>query len=89
MHQMRISTNKVSSVMLRPKMLKILINCENCKRAGKPHQIACHEIEPNPSKDRFMHEEDNPSFWCIWCIKISIVLVLHFNPWVEASASGL
>jgi hypothetical protein len=25
----------------------------------------------------------------IWCIKISIVLVLHFNPWVEASAGGL
>jgi hypothetical protein len=26
---------------------------------------------------------------CIWCIKIGIVLVLHFNPWVEASAGGL
>ena len=25
----------------------------------------------------------------IWCIKISIVLTLHFNPWVEASAGGL
>jgi hypothetical protein len=25
----------------------------------------------------------------IWCIKIGIVLVLHFNPWVEASAGGL
>jgi hypothetical protein len=28
----------------------------------------------------------------IWCIKIAligIVLVLHFNPWVEASAGGL
>jgi hypothetical protein len=24
-----------------------------------------------------------------WCIKIGIVLVLHFNPWVEASAGGL
>jgi hypothetical protein len=24
----------------------------------------------------------------IWCIKIGIVLVLHFN-WVEASAGGL
>jgi hypothetical protein len=22
----------------------------------------CHEIEPNPSKDRAMHEGDNPSF---------------------------
>jgi hypothetical protein len=25
----------------------------------------------------------------IWCIKIGIVLVLHFNPWVKASAGGL
>ena len=25
----------------------------------------------------------------IWCIKIGNVLVLHFNPWVEASAGGL
>jgi hypothetical protein len=25
----------------------------------------------------------------IWCIKIVNVLVLHFNPWVEASAGGL
>jgi hypothetical protein len=25
----------------------------------------------------------------IWCSKIGIVLVLHFNPWVEASAGGL
>jgi hypothetical protein len=25
----------------------------------------------------------------IWRIKIDIVLVLYFNPWVEASASGL
>jgi hypothetical protein len=25
----------------------------------------------------------------IWCIKIIIVLVLYFNPWVEASAGGL
>jgi hypothetical protein len=25
----------------------------------------------------------------IWCIKTGIVLVLQFNPWVEASAGGL
>jgi hypothetical protein len=37
-------------------------NCENCKRAEK-NQILCHDIEPNPSKDRAMHEGDNPSFW--------------------------
>jgi hypothetical protein len=26
------------------------------------NQILCHEIEPNPSKDRAVHEGDNPSF---------------------------
>jgi hypothetical protein len=26
------------------------------------NQISCHEIEPNPSKNRAMHEGDNPSF---------------------------
>jgi hypothetical protein len=26
---------------------------------------------------------------CIWGIKIGIVLVVHFIPWVEASAGGL
>jgi hypothetical protein len=28
----------------------------------RKYQILCHEIEPNPSKDRSMHEGDNPSF---------------------------
>jgi hypothetical protein len=36
---------------------------ENCKRAKKEKKkkknILCHEIEPNPSKDRAMHEGDN------------------------------
>jgi hypothetical protein len=27
-----------------------------------PNQILCHEIEPNLSKDRAMHEGYNPSF---------------------------
>jgi hypothetical protein len=35
MHQMRISTNKVSSVMLRPKKFEIRTNWENCERAEK------------------------------------------------------
>ena len=34
------------------------------KISGKcrKNQFLCHEIEPNPSKDRAMHEGDNPSF---------------------------
>jgi hypothetical protein len=45
---------------------------ENCVRAKKKKtkknkkqtnkQILCHGIEPNPSKDRAMHDGDNPSF---------------------------
>ena len=37
MHQMRISTNQVSSVVLRPKSLKTEKHCENCKRGEKPN----------------------------------------------------
>jgi hypothetical protein len=65
MHQMRISTTSVSSVVLRPKKLEIRKrNREKCIRGEKKtKQILCHENEPNPSKDRAMHEGDNPSFW--------------------------
>jgi hypothetical protein len=57
---MRISTNQVSSVVLCPKKLEIQKEIENGKSRKK--QILCHEIEPNPSKDRAMHQGDNPSF---------------------------
>jgi hypothetical protein len=37
--------------------------CVTVKEPGKERsQTQCHEIEPNPSKDRAMHEGDNPSF---------------------------
>jgi hypothetical protein len=32
------------------------------KKKKKIKQILCHETEPNPSKDRAMHEGDNPTF---------------------------
>jgi hypothetical protein len=32
-------------------------------RKRKTNQILCHEIKPNPSKDRAMYYGDNPSFW--------------------------
>jgi hypothetical protein len=60
MHQMRISTIQVSSVMLRMKMLEIKKKLK-CERADKI-QTECHEIEPNLLKDKAMHEGDNPSF---------------------------
>jgi hypothetical protein len=46
--------------MLRSKKLEILKK-EQSERVlgGKPE---CHEIEPNPSKDRAMLEGDNPLF---------------------------
>jgi hypothetical protein len=50
-------------VVIRPKKLEIQEKkYENCVRAEKKPQILYHEIEPNPSKDRDMHEGDNPSF---------------------------
>jgi hypothetical protein len=32
------------------------------KEQSDENQTECHEIEPNPSKDRTMPEGDNPSF---------------------------
>jgi hypothetical protein len=56
-------------VVLKPKKFEIIIIIilkkiyrENWIRAEKT-QILCHEIEPNPSKDRAMHDGDNHSFW--------------------------
>jgi hypothetical protein len=64
MHQIRISTNQVSSVVLKPKKLEIRKNKiqKSVKEPGKKKTILCYEIEPNPSKDRAMHEGDDPSF---------------------------
>jgi hypothetical protein len=62
MHQMRISTTESLQWSLSRKSWKSeKKNCEKCIRAEK-NQILCHEIEPNPLKDRAMHERDNPSF---------------------------
>jgi Sec-independent protein translocase protein TatA len=71
MHQMRISTIQVSSVVLGPKKLEIWgKNVKTVKKTKKqtkqnkkPKQpeILFHEIEPNSSKDRAMHERGNPS----------------------------
>jgi hypothetical protein len=48
-------------VVLKPKKLEIRKkNCKNYK--SKKTQILCHEIEPKPSKDKAMHEGDNPLF---------------------------
>jgi hypothetical protein len=41
--------------------IKIVKTIQEPKKTTKK-QILCHEIEPNPSKDRAMHEGDNPSF---------------------------
>jgi hypothetical protein len=58
MHQTRISTTQVSLAVSRPKKLEIRKkNRENCIK-GKKQQILWHEIEPNASKDRAMHEGD-------------------------------
>jgi hypothetical protein len=62
MHQMHIWTTQVSSVMLRSKKLEIREKMGKLKEPSDENQTECHEIEPNPSKDRAMPEGDNPSF---------------------------
>jgi hypothetical protein len=47
-------------VILKLKKLESQKKNVNCKSAEK--KILCHEIELNSSKDRAMHEGDNPSF---------------------------
>jgi hypothetical protein len=49
MHQMRISTTQVSSVMLRSKKLEIRKKVKTGKEPSDENQTECHEIEPNPS----------------------------------------
>jgi hypothetical protein len=63
MHQTRISITQVSSVMLRSKKLEIRKkNVKTVKESADENQTECHEIEPNPSKNRAMLGGDKPSF---------------------------
>jgi hypothetical protein len=63
MHQMHISTTNISSVMLRSKKLEIRgKNMWKLKDPWNENQTECHEIEPNPSKDRAIPEGDNFRF---------------------------
>jgi hypothetical protein len=61
MHQMRISTNHVSLVMLRPKQLEIRKRVKVVKEPIKT-KTESRKIEQNPSKDRAKYEGENPSF---------------------------
>jgi hypothetical protein len=45
---------------------------------SRRNHILCHEIEPNPSKDRTMHEGDNPSFWDELIYKFTFFLIVLF-----------
>jgi hypothetical protein len=79
MHQMRISTTQVSSVMLwskvgNPKKKKMW----KLKEPLDENQIECNEIEPNPSKNRAMPEKDNPSFWDEFTKFIFFFLTVQF-----------
>jgi hypothetical protein len=82
MYQMPISTNKVSSEMLRPKKFEIPTNCERAEKTK------CHEIEPNPSKDRAMHEGDNLSFWDEF-VKFTSIHIHIFKQVPKYLATGL
>jgi hypothetical protein len=60
MYQMRISTTKVLAVMLSPIKLEIPKNVKSVKELNKPNSVM--KLCQNLSKDKAMHEEDNPSF---------------------------
>jgi hypothetical protein len=78
MHQMHISINQVSLLMLRSKKLEIRKKkCEDYKIADK-NQAEWYEIEPYPSKDRAMHEGDNPWIWDEF-IKFAFFLTVQFK----------
>jgi hypothetical protein len=79
MHQMRISTTQVFSVMLRSKKLEIREKNVKTERAVglKPNRVPWNwkqNMKPNPLKDRAMHEGDNPLFWDEFTKSISIYL---------------
>ena len=57
MHQMRISTNEVSSVVLGSKKLEVEKKIVKSVKSWKKSQM-CQEIEPNPSKERAMYKGD-------------------------------
>jgi hypothetical protein len=60
MPQMRISTNQVSSVVLKFEKIETRKIVKTVKEPKK--QILCQEIGPNLSKDKAMHEGGNLSF---------------------------
>jgi hypothetical protein len=53
------------------------------KKNEKKISISTNFLGPSTTEETWLVK------MCIWCIKIGIVLDLHFNPWVEASAGGL
>ena len=59
-----------------PRPKTVWNNCENCKRVGEK-QILCHQIETNPSKDKAMHEGDNPLFWAEFTKFINCSLIVR------------
>jgi hypothetical protein len=88
MHQMRISTNQVFPVMPRSQKFEI-----KKKKKLKPwkadrNRTEYNEIEPNPSKDRAMHEGDNSSFWDEF-MKFTLFFTVQFNSYFKASTEVL
>jgi hypothetical protein len=62
---------------------------ENCTRAGKKPHILCREIEPNRSKNRAMHEGDNPSIYYIYYILLHYHTTFLFISNVIVSSTAL
>jgi hypothetical protein len=65
---------------MRPKEFEIRKKLWKLYKSWK-NQMLCHEIEPNPPKDRAMHEGDNPSFWHKEKIEFLSVLTMFY--WLQ------
>jgi hypothetical protein len=84
MHQMRISTNQVSSVVLRPKKLEIRKIVKTVKEPNKPNTVPWNWAKSVEA----MHEGKNPSFWDEF-IKFTPFLEFYLHSYFQASTKVL
>jgi hypothetical protein len=62
-------------------------NKKTVKEPSDENQRKYHKIEPNPSKDRSIHEGDNPSVWNEFKIKVTLFstaqCIMYFKASIE------
>ena len=91
MHQMRISTNEVSSVVLEPKKLEVeKIKCENCKEPKKSYS-AMKLSQIRRRKELCMREISFVSRWIyeIYLLLDSFIHIRIYKQIPKYLATGL